>query len=79
MATAKEHATNPSWVMLYQYGNPANTDCTTGTGPELAGHADGHSRLREHVANVKIVAACYGEGVYPAQHGRRLCARAVAI
>ncbi|CNN05699.1 cysteine synthase B [Mycobacterium tuberculosis] len=37
MATAKElAATNPSWVMLYQYGNPANTDSHyCGTGPEL--------------------------------------------
>jgi [CysO sulfur-carrier protein]-thiocarboxylate-dependent cysteine synthase len=29
-------AENPDWVMLYQYGNPANTDAHyTGTGPEL--------------------------------------------
>jgi len=34
---AKELAeANPDWVMLYQYGNPANADAHyTGTGPEL--------------------------------------------
>lgn len=85
VATAKElAATNPSWVMLYQYGNPANTDSHyCGTGPELladlpeithfvaglgtTGTLMGTGRfLREHVANVKIVAAepRYGEGVY---------------
>ena len=37
VAMAKElAAANPSWVMLYQYGNPANTDAHYyGTGPEL--------------------------------------------
>jgi len=37
VATAKALAAdNPSWVMLYQYGNPANTDSHYhGTGPEL--------------------------------------------
>jgi cysteine synthase B len=37
VATAKQLAAdNPSWVMLYQYGNPANTDSHYhGTGPEL--------------------------------------------
>ncbi|OBK49741.1 PLP-dependent cysteine synthase family protein [Mycobacterium sp. 1081908.1] len=37
VATAKElAAANPSWVMLYQYGNAANTDSHyLGTGPEL--------------------------------------------
>ncbi|MCV7200017.1 cysteine synthase [Mycobacterium angelicum] len=37
VSTAKELAVqNPSWVMLYQYGNPANTDSHYyGTGPEL--------------------------------------------
>ena len=85
VATAKElAAANPSWVMLYQYGNPANTDSHyCGTGPELladlpeithfvaglgtTGTLMGTGRfLREHVPNVKIVAAepRYGEGVY---------------
>jgi cysteine synthase B len=85
VATAKElAAANPSWVMLYQYGNPANTDSHYyGTGPELladlpeithfvaglgtTGTLMGAGRyLREHVRNVKIVAAepRYGEGVY---------------
>jgi [CysO sulfur-carrier protein]-thiocarboxylate-dependent cysteine synthase len=37
VAHAKELAEkNPSWVMLYQYGNPANTESHyCGTGPEL--------------------------------------------
>ncbi|OHV04693.1 cysteine synthase [Mycobacterium talmoniae] len=37
VAQAKElAAANPDWVMLYQYGNPANTDAHYyGTGPEL--------------------------------------------
>lgn len=37
VSTAKELAAqNPSWVMLYQYGNPANTESHyCGTGPEL--------------------------------------------
>ena len=37
VAHAKELAAqNPEWVMLYQYGNPANTDAHyEGTGPEL--------------------------------------------
>ncbi len=85
VARAKELAAgNPSWVMLYQYGNPANTDAHyLGTGPELladlpeithfvaglgtTGTLMGTGRfLREHVANIKIVAAepRYGEGVY---------------
>src|SRR6201984_1542728 len=40
VARAKElAAANPSWVMLYQYGNPANTDSHyRGTGPELLKH-----------------------------------------
>lgn len=37
VATAKQLAgEHPDWVMLYQYGNPANTDAHyAGTGPEL--------------------------------------------
>src|ERR1700712_5807132 len=36
-AVAKQLAAeNPDWVMLYQYGNPANADAHyTGTGPEI--------------------------------------------
>ena len=85
VAHAKELAAqNPEWVMLYQYGNPANTDAHYhGTGPELladlpeithfvaglgtTGTLMGTGRyLREHVADVQIVAAepRYGEGVY---------------
>jgi cysteine synthase B len=85
VAKAKElAAANPSWVMLYQYGNQANTDSHYyGTGPELlkdlpeithfvaglgtTGTLMGTGRfLREHVPDVRIVAAepRYGEGVY---------------
>jgi [CysO sulfur-carrier protein]-thiocarboxylate-dependent cysteine synthase len=85
VATAKElAAADPSRVMLYQYGNPANADSHYyGTGPELledlpeithfvaglgtTGTLMGAGRfLREHVADVRIVAAepRYGEGVY---------------
>lgn len=85
VATAKRLAAdNPDWVMLYQYGNPANTESHyVGTGPELladlpeithfvaglgtTGTLMGTGRfLREHVADVQIVAAepRYGEGVY---------------
>jgi cysteine synthase B len=37
VATAKEIAKqNPDWIMLYQYGNPANADAHyRGTGPEI--------------------------------------------
>ncbi|GGU25997.1 PLP-dependent cysteine synthase family protein [Lentzea flava] len=37
VATAKELAKqNPDWIMLYQYGNPANADAHyRGTGPEI--------------------------------------------
>ncbi len=62
VAVAKQLAAdNPDWVMLYQYGNPANADAHYyGTGPELL--AD----LPEQVPGVRIVAAepRYGEGVY---------------
>ena len=85
VATAKElAAANPSWVMLYQYGNAANTDSHyRGTGPELLADLPEITHfvaglgttgtlmgtglfLREHVPDVKIVAAepRYGEGVY---------------
>ena len=37
MAAAKQLAAeNPDWVMLYQYGNPANAQAHyDGTGPEI--------------------------------------------
>ncbi|MGS2647316.1 cysteine synthase [Streptosporangium sp. LJ11] len=75
---------NPDWVMLYQYGNPANwRSHYESTGPEIledlpsvthfvaglgtTGTLMGVGRfLREHVPDVKIVAAepRYGELVY---------------
>ena len=34
VARAKElAAANPTWVMLYQYGNPANSDCALPRAP----------------------------------------------
>src|SRR6516164_1155187 len=77
-------AENPSWVMLYQYGNEANARAHyETTGPEIladlpeithfvaglgtTGTLMGTGRfLREHVPDVKIVAAepRYGELVY---------------
>jgi len=77
-------ADNPDWVMLYQYGNEANTRAHyETTGPEIlrdlpeithfvaglgtTGTLMGTGRyLREHVPEVKIVAAepRYGELVY---------------
>ncbi|NUW36549.1 cysteine synthase [Nonomuraea sp. SMC257] len=77
-------AANPSWVMLYQYGNPANwRSHYETTGPEIladlptvthfvaglgtTGTLMGVGRfLREHVPDVRIVAAepRYGELVY---------------
>ncbi|MFI6452985.1 PLP-dependent cysteine synthase family protein [Streptosporangium amethystogenes] len=77
-------AENPDWVMLYQYGNPANwRSHYESTGPEIladlpsvthfvaglgtTGTLMGVGRfLREHVPDVKIVAAepRYGELVY---------------
>jgi len=85
VAMAKQLAAeHPEWVMLYQYGNQANSDAHYyGTGPELltdlpeithfvaglgtTGTLMGTGRyLREHVPDIKIVAAepRYGEGVY---------------
>ncbi|GAB3669614.1 cysteine synthase [Actinocorallia lasiicapitis] len=77
-------AENPSWVMLYQYGNEANARAHyETTGPEIlqdlptithfvaglgtTGTLMGTGRyLREHVPDIKIVAAepRYGELVY---------------
>lgn len=85
VALAKQLAAeHPEWVLLYQYGNPANSDSHyRGTGPELladlpeithfvaglgsSGTLMGAGRfLREHVANIKIVA------VDP-RHNEKLC------
>jgi [CysO sulfur-carrier protein]-thiocarboxylate-dependent cysteine synthase len=77
-------AEHEDWVMLYQYGNPANAQAHyDGTGPEIladlpsithfvaglgtTGTLMGTGRfLREHVPDVKVVAAepRYGELVY---------------
>jgi [CysO sulfur-carrier protein]-thiocarboxylate-dependent cysteine synthase len=77
-------AENPSWVMLYQYGNEANARAHyETTGPEILADLPGITHfvaglgttgtlmgtgrfLREHVPDVKIIAAepRYGELVY---------------
>ncbi len=78
VAMAKDLAAeHPEWVMLYQYGNPANADAHyRTTGPEIThfvaglgttGTLVGTGRyLREHKPDVQIVAAepRYGELVY---------------
>jgi cysteine synthase B len=85
VAQAKKLAAeNPEWVMLYQYGNPANTLAHyRGTGPEILADLPEITHfvaglgttgtlmgtglyLREHVADIDIVAAepRYGELVY---------------
>jgi cysteine synthase len=56
-------ARNPEWVMLYQYGNKANSVAGLGTTGTLMGAGQ---FLRERVPNISIIAAepRYGELVY---------------
>ncbi|BCI86674.1 hypothetical protein NIIDMKKI_18800 [Mycobacterium kansasii] len=61
VAAAKElAAANPSWVMLYQYGNPANTDAHyRGTGPELL---DDLPEITHFVAGLGTAGTLMGTG-----------------
>jgi cysteine synthase len=60
---AEEH---PDWVMLYQYGNPANADAHyTGTGPELL--ADLPS-ITHFVAGLGTTGTLMGVGRYFREH-----------
>src|ERR1700741_3453732 len=63
VATAKElAAANPSWVMLYQYGNAANTDSHyRGTGPELLADLP---EITHFVAGLGTTGTLMGTGRY---------------
>ncbi|HET9874584.1 MAG TPA: cysteine synthase [Mycobacterium sp.] len=61
VATAKKLAAdNPEWVMLYQYGNPANSDSHYyGTGPELLADLPG---ITHFVAGLGTTGTLMGTG-----------------
>jgi [CysO sulfur-carrier protein]-thiocarboxylate-dependent cysteine synthase len=63
VAHAKElSAQNPDWVMLYQYGNPANTDSHYfGTGPELLADLP---EITHFVAGLGTTGTLMGTGRY---------------
>lgn len=63
VATAKELAAqNPSWVMLYQYGNPANADAHyRGTGPEILADLP---EITHFVAGLGTTGTLMGSGRY---------------
>jgi cysteine synthase len=67
VATAKELAVaNPSWVMLYQYGNPANTDAHYhGTGPELLADLP---EITHFVAGLGTTGTLMGTGRFLREH-----------
>ncbi|MCV7289552.1 MULTISPECIES: cysteine synthase [Mycolicibacterium] len=67
VATAKELAAeNPSWVMLYQYGNPANTDAHYyGTGPELFADLP---EITHFVAGLGTTGTLMGTGRFLREH-----------
>jgi cysteine synthase len=67
VATAKElAAANPSWVMLYQYGNPANTDSHYyGTGPEVLADLP---EITHFAAGLGTTGTLMGTGRYLREH-----------
>ena len=67
VAHAKELAAqNPDWVMLYQYGNPANTDSHyQGTGPELLADLP---EITHFVAGLGTTGTLMGTGRYLREH-----------
>ena len=67
VAKAKELAAeNPSWVMLYQYGNRANTDAHyLGTGPELLADLP---EVTHFVAGLGTTGTLMGTGRFLRQH-----------
>ncbi|WP_343601569.1 cysteine synthase [Mycobacterium sp.] len=67
VATAKElAAANPSWVMLYQYGNPANTDAHYhGTGPELLADLP---EITHFIAGLGTTGTLMGTGRFLREH-----------
>ncbi len=67
VAHAKELAAqNPSWVMLYQYGNPANTAAHyEGTGPELLADLP---EITHFVAGLGTTGTLMGTGRFLREH-----------
>jgi [CysO sulfur-carrier protein]-thiocarboxylate-dependent cysteine synthase len=67
VAHAKELAAqNPEWVMLYQYGNPSNTDSHyDGTGPELLADLP---EITHFVAGLGTTGTLMGTGRYLREH-----------
>ncbi len=67
VATAKQLAAdNPDWVMLYQYGNPANTEAHyLGTGPELLRDLP---EITHFVAGLGTTGTLMGTGRYLREH-----------
>ncbi len=67
VAKAKQLAEdNPSWVMLYQYGNPANTDAHYhGTGPELLADLP---EITHFVAGLGTTGTLMGAGRFLREH-----------
>ncbi|SDN00825.1 PLP-dependent cysteine synthase family protein [Allokutzneria albata] len=67
VATAKKiSAENPDWVMLYQYGNPANAEAHyRGTGPELLRDLP---TLTHFVGGLGTTGTLVGVGRYLRQH-----------
>ncbi|HWC80035.1 MAG TPA: cysteine synthase [Pseudonocardiaceae bacterium] len=67
VAVAKELAEkNPDWVMLYQYGNPANADAHyRGTGPEILRDLP---ELTHFVAGLGTTGTLVGVGRYLREH-----------
>lgn len=59
-------AENPSWVMLYQYGNPANADAHyRGTGPEILADCP---EITHFVAGLGTTGTLMGAGRYLREH-----------
>lgn len=57
---------NPSWVMLYQYGNPANADAHyRGTGPEILADCP---EITHFVAGLGTTGTLMGAGRYLREH-----------
>lgn len=67
VATAKQLAAeHPDWVMLYQYGNPANADAHYyGTGPELLADLP---EITHFVAGLGTTGTLMGTGRYLREH-----------
>ena len=68
VATAKQLAAeNPDWVMLYQYGNPANAQAHyEGTGPEILRDLP---TITHFVAGLGTTGTLMGTGPLPAREG----------